>query len=229
MRRNYISPEFIYNNVNGTYNMLEQSSFFGSKMIKIMDNLMVSNEDINYYQLSSNEQINLLSENTLVPIIFNASSSKRKNHQIVTDSTQSIAQFENNTRWVITINIKKILTEYIFALLKKNRTFEGVYNSTTVFNDVNAAMTDYITKNILNRYQFSNISFYISYVDIKSDNRLRYNVNFNDAIISPTNLFTKVNSSVDVNQEILTVVFVQEKNSALYSFDYYFDLLFTKI
>ena len=46
MRRTYISPEFIYQKVNGTFNMQEHSSFFGSKMIEIDDEIVIKNDNI---------------------------------------------------------------------------------------------------------------------------------------------------------------------------------------
>ena len=46
MRRTYISPEFDYKPIFGTMNMLEQSSFFGSKMLEIEDKIDIKNENI---------------------------------------------------------------------------------------------------------------------------------------------------------------------------------------
>ena len=58
MRRNYISPEYKYVTKGGTFNMLEQTSFFGSKMIDIQDRISISNENVIYYQNSNFEQLN---------------------------------------------------------------------------------------------------------------------------------------------------------------------------
>ena len=60
MRRNYISPEYDYVKVYGTYNMTEQSSFFGSKMLKIDDSVSLDNQNLIYYQNINDEQIKLL-------------------------------------------------------------------------------------------------------------------------------------------------------------------------
>jgi len=46
MRRTYISPEFEYKKVYGTFNMKEESSFFGSKMLEIDDILELTEQSI---------------------------------------------------------------------------------------------------------------------------------------------------------------------------------------
>ena len=56
MRRNYISDEFKSNIVNGTLTMVEKSSFFGSKMMSIDDEILVDSSNIIYYQNNKSEQ-----------------------------------------------------------------------------------------------------------------------------------------------------------------------------
>ena len=79
MRRSYISPEFKYDKVFGTYNMLEQSSFFGSKMLEIEDTISISNQSILYYQTSNKEQLDISVENSLPSIIYVSSDDKLQN------------------------------------------------------------------------------------------------------------------------------------------------------
>jgi len=57
MRRDYISPEYKSVRVYGTFNMLEESNFFGSKMLEIEDSIIISNQEIIYYQNENGEQI----------------------------------------------------------------------------------------------------------------------------------------------------------------------------
>jgi hypothetical protein len=82
MRRNYISPEFNYEPVYGSFNMLEQSSFFGSKMLEIEDNLNITNDNLVYYQLISGEQIDEVSERSTTPIVYDQALDKSKNHTL---------------------------------------------------------------------------------------------------------------------------------------------------
>ena len=46
MRRTYISPEYYYNNVYGTFNMVEESNFFGAKMLEVEDMIPIDKQDI---------------------------------------------------------------------------------------------------------------------------------------------------------------------------------------
>ena len=82
MKTTHISPEFIYNNVNGTLSMLEKKSFFGSKMIKISDYINIDSSNLIYYQNSNNEQLNLNIESTLTPIIYDTVSDKLNNSSL---------------------------------------------------------------------------------------------------------------------------------------------------
>lgn len=229
MRRSYISPEFTYNNVFGTYNMVEQSSFFGSKMLEIEDSIKIADNNIIYYQNLNNEQLDLLIENSLAPIVYNASNDKNANHTLIIDESQTKYQLENQTKWVMNIDLESILTNYIFAILKQSRTFEGVKNSMTINNDVNFAMRNYISSNVLNRYKYSKIELYLRYNDLKNQNILRYKNNWNTTIITENNLLKRVQTETAYDYSSLRVLFSQEKPSSQYSFDYYFNILFEKI
>jgi hypothetical protein len=46
MRRTYISPEYQKRAVYGTLNMVEESTFFGAKMLEIEDTISIDNQDI---------------------------------------------------------------------------------------------------------------------------------------------------------------------------------------
>jgi hypothetical protein len=46
MRRSYISPEYQNKAVSGTLNMLEESTFFGAKMLEVDDSIKIENQDI---------------------------------------------------------------------------------------------------------------------------------------------------------------------------------------
>ncbi len=142
MRRTYISPEFEYNKVYGTFNMKEQSSFFGSKMLEIDDMISIKNDNIIYYQLSNGEQIDIRSESGIYPqIIYDAVLDKKTNHTIIIDESQTEYEKSQNARWIVDIQIQNILRNYIFATLKKFRTFEGVRNNMTINNSINSSIS----------------------------------------------------------------------------------------
>ncbi len=228
MRRTYISPEYKLTRVYGTFNMIEESNFFSSKMLDIEDNISISIEDIIYYQNIDGEQLDFSVESSSNPEFYSPNIDKRNNHTLVIDDTQSRSQKEGNTRWILTIDLKSILDVYLFSIMKKYRSFEGIKNGMVQSNNVNVALKQYITENVYNRYKLSNIDLFISYKDLRNQNILRYKNNWNQDIISNKNKFTKIQTETSVDGSLLKVIFNQDKNSTEYSFDYFFNLNFVK-
>lgn len=229
MRRNYISPDYQNIAVNGTLNMIEESTFFGAKMLEIEDSILISNTDIIYYQRDNKEQIDLSVESSLPSYVYSPSDDKLANHTIVLDESQPGFQLDNNTRWIITIDLKTILTNYLLATLKKFRTFEGIRSNMTIFNDIDVAIKSYINNNILDRYKLSSITLYILNEDLRNQSLLRYNNQWTANVISEQNKFTKFQTQTEFDQSSIKIIFNQEKPSSQYRFSYYFDILFTKI
>lgn len=229
MRRTYISPEFNYNKIHGTFNMLENSAFFGSKMLEIEDVLNVLNKNILYYQADNKEQIDPIVEANNTPIIYNTVADKKSNHSLVLDESQSETDKQLNTKWLMQVNLNTILSNYIFAIMKESRTFQGVKNSMTLSNDVDIALKDYIAKNVVTKYRFTNIELYLKYRDLKSQNILRYKNDFSELIESEENKVKKIQSNVSYDGTLLTINFKQEQPSNNYSFEYYYNLYFDKI
>lgn len=230
MRRNYISPEFDHRDVYGTLNMVEESNFFGAKMLEIEDSILINDQNIVYYQMPNGEQLDLSVENTLQSYVYSAIDDKYKNHQLIIDETQSEYSKNNLTTWILEIKIKNVLSNYIFSELKRWRTFEGVRTNMTFNNDVDSAIRNYIEYNVINRYKLSKIELYIDYKDLRSQNILRYKNNWNSDISkNPNNKNLKFQSSTDTNESFTKITFNQERSSSLYSFDYFYNLLFEKI
>jgi hypothetical protein len=232
MRRSYISPEYQNRAVYGTLNMVEESTFFGAKMLEVEDIISIDNQDIIYYQRISGEQLDSSTETSLDSYIYSPGSStgdKFKNHTLVIDSTQPKFQLDNNTKWILTIDLKTILTNYLFATLKKYRTFEGVRNDMTIFNDVNVAITSYINSNILDRYKYKGVELYVRYQDLRNQNLLRYNNSWSTNIIDAKYKVVKIQTETEFDQSSIKIMFNQQEPSSSYKFDYYFDILFEKI
>ena len=104
MRRTYISSEYNKTKTYGTFNMLEESNHFGSKMLEIEDSIYIDNQSIIYYQQQSGEQINLSAETSIDSPVYSATSDKSNNHSLRIDETQADYQKENNTKWIMDIN-----------------------------------------------------------------------------------------------------------------------------
>jgi len=236
MKRSYISPEFKYTKVDGTFNMLEKKSFFGSKMLDIADSIFVGNTDIIYYQNNNREQINENQEKLLDPYTYSPINDKGENHNLIYDKSQSEFDKINNTKWIIDINLRKILKNYIFAELKKSRAFEGVVNAKTKDSSVNQSIFNYIENNLLDRYKFDKIELYIVYKSLldTNNNNLQPNIEdssnilYNSNISTPDNLEKKVAYDLDYDERFLKVNFRQDKVRSEFTFEYYFNVNFKR-
>lgn len=229
MRRNYISPEFESKEVYGTYNMVEESNFFGAKMLEIEDNILINNQNIIYYQMPNGEQLDLSVENTLQSYVYSSANDKQQNQILTIDPSQTEYTKENLTNWILDINLKGILANYLFAELKTWRTFEGIRTNMNYYNDVNAALKNYINYNVIDRYKLSRIDLYLQYKDLRSQNLLRYKNNWNSDIVSPVNRLTKFQSEMSVDGGYTKITFNQQQPSSTYTYEYFFNLYFEKL
>lgn len=229
MRRNYISREFENIKIPGTFNMVEESNYFGSKMLEIEDTIYIENQNIIYYQNTNGEQLDLSIESSMPSYIYSSSDCKKNNHTISIDPSQSTYQKENNTKWIIDINLKSIIDDYLFAILKRYRTFEGMKTYMTKTNDVNTSVKNYIIKNVENRFKYEKIILYVKYKDIENQKVLRYNYIFNSDIVSELNIISKIQTELNYDSSNLKISFYQEKPSNKYTIEYYFNILFNKI
>jgi len=232
MRRTYISPEYSHSRTFGTFNMLESSNLLASKMLEIEDEINLLNQSVVYYQNSNSEQIDLAVESSTTPISYLLSNDKFSKSTLEIDQSQNEFQRNGNTKWILTVNLKQILTNYIFAILKENRTFEGVRNSMTSNNNVDTSMREYISKNVLNRYKLDSISLYLKYNDLRRQVALRFKNNWTtnvDEIFLDQNKLKKIETQTSFDYSSVKVGFAQERSSQLYNFDYYYTILWKKI
>ena len=229
MRRTYISSEYSNTKTYGTFNMIEESNYFGSKMLEIEDSIYIENQNIIYYQRPSGEQINLSAETSIDSLVYSAPVDKQINHSLVIDDTQTNYQRDNNTKWIMDIKLNDLLSNFLFANLKRYRTFEGLKTSITRTNDVNTAIREYIDKNVSNRYKFKKIDLYIKYKDLRSQNVLRFKNIWSPTIGIDSNKFQKMQTETAFDGSSIKLLFNQEQPSTQYSFEYYFNILFEKI
>jgi hypothetical protein len=232
MRRTYISPEFDYKKVYGSFNMKEESSFFGSKMLEIEDSLELTTQSIVYYQNPKGEQLDLDIEKLSPPIVYSVSENFKENHTLVLDESQSEFLRNTTTSYVLTINLETILENFLFATLKQYRTFDGVKSDMCYSGDVNFSMRQYIIKNVVDRYKFNRADLFLNYVDLRDQNIRRYN---NTWSTNPTAISTEINKLKNVQTETeydfssIRLTFNQQKSSQLFSFEYYFKLFWEKL
>lgn len=223
MRRTYISPEYQYSNVYGTFNMKEISPFFGSKMLKIVDSLKIDNNSILYYDEPSGEQLIKPINESLKIVSFD--NLKLSNHTSILN-TKNI----NNPILTLNINYIDILRQYLFGVLKKNKTFLGVLSKYTVNNSISSVIYEYINYNLLNKYDVPTIDLFISYNNIVgNNNNLKYNITYNPNIMNKSNIRNKFSIATDTISNVITLNYNQEQNANLYNFDYYFNIYYNKL
>ena len=228
MRRTYISPEYINNKVYGTYNMVEESNFFSAKMLEIEDFIDISNQDLIYYQKLTNEQLDLSVESSLTSIVYSSTTNKLNNHTLTLDKSQAPYQLNKNTRWILEINLNQIFSDFIFASLKKYRTFEGLKNKMTLEKDVNISIRKYIDKNIRNRYRLSKFDLFIKYKDLRNQDILKWKNSWNSQLTSESKQ-NKIQTETASDESKIKITFEQDKPSETYNYDYYFNISFEKI
>jgi len=243
MRRTYISPEFDYSNIWGTYNMKEESTFMASKMLEIEDSIEIDDQSLVYFQKANKEQIDISIETSLPSVSYAASDNKRLNHTLEIDESQTTTQKDTRCRYRMNIDLRTILTNHIFATLKRWRTFEGVRNKMTRTNDVDFAIREYITKNVFDRYRLSEVELYLSYNQLNNQSILKYNNVWSGttdsrtgrSAILPENISIKENrvrnieTNTEFDQSRTIVTFTQDKPADKFNFDYYFKLNYEKI
>lgn len=232
MKINHISPEFNYFKVNGTLSMTEKKSFFGSKLLNFEDKIDITSQNLIYYQNNTNEQLNLLVESFNEPIIYDTDNDKFTNSKLIIDNSQTQQQKDDKAAWILTIDYKTILINYLFAEFKKWRTFEGVKNNMCLSNDVNKAIKEYITTNLTSRYDLEKIDIFINYLNLENNsvtNNLRLKNTWDPNISNDSFLLKSFETNDDTINGKLTITFNQEKTSLLYNYNYYYNLYFEKL
>ncbi|NPV12883.1 MAG: hypothetical protein HPY57_14015 [Ignavibacteria bacterium] len=253
MKETLILKKFKKEPVYGTFNLLEEETFFGSKIMELEDQIIINDKSVQYFQyffnalpgditgqtLAKNNGYQYSQLNKLVETFYllDMVDLKLQNHAIY-KATQTSKDEKYNTKWVIDVNIKNILREYLFAKIKERRTFKSITHDRFLNKDINKSIYEYIDVNLLDRYSFQYIDFYIRYVDIKNntvwlDTTFKQ---FDPQFRSDIELDEYKNQSVNV--EIanfidplanLKINYFQTKPSTDYKFDYYFNIYYKKI
>lgn len=250
MKKNFITKEYSIEPVSGTFNMKEGRNFMVSKMLELEDIMRIDENDIIWSENESGIQGVGIDNQNLKLDVFDL---KKNNHNIRITPLQSEQEKKEFTRWEFNFNIKAMIREYLFAQLKRNRTFSGVENSKTRDNSVNNAIYNYIDSNVLPRINFFTVELYIRYYKIseKQDNgviALQYDSTFrknltnltpnaNETNIQYQNRIIQFKKNIkvknfqlttDANEDIATLVYKQTESSLNYKFDYYFDIVYEK-
>lgn len=225
MRKTFMTKEYSREYIKGTMNMKEQKSFFMSKILEIEDFMNISNIVLTWTESTDSSQ--KIKAETITQT-YNSTIHKNNNHSIEIAPNQTENDIKTYTSWLLKINIKDILIEYIFANLKFNRVFDYVSPNLTLSGNIKTAIIEYIEYNVLPRVEFYKINLYVSYNEIISNNYKYkpvyelYSENMNLDTINNYRIIT------DTLQNKAELTFKQTQSSQDYMFKYYFDVVWKK-
>ena len=237
MKNNLILSKYVTENVQGTKSVYDNRTYFGSKMIDIEDLIYINNYFIQYSEVSEDDKRNNGYQ------YYNDSDGLEKEYLILMDDikndnqnitllSQHNVDLKINTNWLLVVDWKKILSEYLFCKLKEARTFKTIKYSDTIKENINLYIRDYIEQNLITRYDFYQIDLYVEYFkldqyDVEHNVNLAYNPVFDVSVRKDENKVNNVNLT-KVN-ELLNINYKQTQTSEKYMFKYYFDLYLKRI
>ena len=244
MKSNLIIRKYETTPAKGVRSSKEIKSFFGSKLVDIEDTIYINDISIQYSEVVDkvniqNDHYQYYDISLLHPetnILRSLDDVKFENHSI--DIYSQIAVSPINLQWILNIDAKSILREYLFLRLKESRVFKTISSVDLVERNVNSYINDYIDNNIINRYNISGLTFYASYFNVVSESTIfnRGQVlkgpNFNKSVFNSNNIIKDVNIITPDylnNLGPVKIIYNQTKNSSIYKFDYYFTISYQKI
>lgn len=255
MKSNLTLKKYDTTKVGGVMSSKEVKSFFGSKLIDIEDVIYINNIAIQYSEVVKRRDVkhnhyqNYNHETRAVGAITDLQSEtvilkslddvKYENHSIdvLTPKDPKAGVKNQNYEWVMTINAKNILREYLFLRLKESRVFRTIKNQDLIEKNINAFIYNYINDNLLNRYNISDLSFYAEYFDVLKDSTIYQrqtikNPRFNKTVFKEENRVSAVSIVTPdylSNLDTVQVKYNQIKDFKKYKYDYYFTLTYRKI
>lgn len=232
----YLQNEFKYTPIDGTFNMKEQKSFFGSKGMDIEDIITISEKSITFNENPTSKEQTTLGTGESINLDYNFNTLKNIKHTINQKKLQTDLERSEITKWTLDIDVNTLLEDYLFASIKSARSFIDVSNINTSSNNVDLAIKNYIASNLLDRYEIDRIDFYVQYFSIENDPSLKMydplydltvkqNKNSN---IGNAQLTTDITMTKSIENSNIILEYTQVKNSLDYKFNYYFDIIFKR-
>jgi hypothetical protein len=241
MKTTTIIQQYKKESVIGTKTSKEVKSFFGSNLIDIEDEIVISDISIQYSDTPTDHyqyyDLTTLVNEQEVSTLRSLDDIKFENHTIDL-YRQNYTTSYDNLQWNYVVKARNILKEYLFCRLKEARTMKAIRKEQTPKNDINTFLYDYIEFNLLDRYNINYITFYIKYRNVLDDGNT---FNNNYTIKNPTfNKTAYKNENITKDVRVLTtdylnnlgdvnMVYNQIKNAIQYTFDYYFVVSYKKI
>jgi hypothetical protein len=245
MKTTTIIQQYKKEPVIGTKTAKEVKSFFGTNLVDIEDEIVITDISIQYSDTPATDPNNphyqyydlttLVTEQE-VNTLRSLDDIKFENHTIDL-YRQDYTNFDN-LQWNFVLKARNILKEYLFARLKESRMMKSIRKNQTPKSDINTFIYDYIEYNLLDRYNINYITYYVSYKNVVDDGNT---FNNNYTIKNPTfnkNSYKIENVVKDVrilttdylnNLGDVNMTYFQTKNSIQYTFDYYYVISYKKI
>jgi len=228
--------------VIGTKQLKDITMFFGGKMFDIEDEIIVNDDSIEYsyfvdtnlkntgYQFLFDADI-LLNETVFSMNLFDI----KNTYHTISLLQQTKKDLQYNSKWQLEINLKTILENYIFAKIRESRAFKCISYLDVANKDINSTLFEYIRRNLIGRYYFTGLDFYVQYFDISETDVfipaiLKYEPIFDSSVESDVNKISNLNIiSSTKNIDKIIVNYNQIYPATNYKFDYYFNINFKKI
>lgn len=245
MKNDLILKKYETTKVKGVKSSKEVKSFFGSKLIDIEDDIFINNISIQYSEVVDkvniqNDHYQYYINDSLYPetnILKSLDDVKYENHSIDIYSQRGPTRtaIDQNFEWILVVNAKNILKEYLFLRLKESRIFKTIKSEDLLQRNINSYIYEYIDQNLLNRYNISDLIFYVKYFNVVQDSTVFTNgqvlngPQFNKTIYDETNRVKNVNMIVPYYLDTVKIIYNQIKDRRQYKFDYYFNISYKKI
>ena len=248
MKSNLIIRKYDTTPAKGVRSSKEIKSFFGSKLIDIEDTIYINDISIQYSEVVDkvniqNDHYQYYDQNILhseTNILRSLDDVKYENHSIdiYSQIDTTVISANRNFEWIMVINAKNILREYLFLRLKESRVFKTITSTDLVERNVNSYINDYIDDNILNRYNIQELTFYVNYFNVVNDatifdkGQVLKGPNFNKSVFNVNNIVKNVNIMTPDylnNLDTVKMIYNQIKDNRIYKFDYYFTISYKKI
>lgn len=235
MRKYPIVKEFKLLNRPGILVMKEETNILTGKMMDINDIIRVT------YSMTSDDISSPFIEDINKTSYDSYKQDAIKSFEIAKNQTDN--EKENLTKWLIKLDSKHILREYLF-----NEIY--TFNPHSVFKQMNNILPDnkigdycyeYIDKNILNRYKVKEILLWVQYFDLKQTKvpgsgiglynptieLLQYNPKFTFHAIDDDDKKATIATKEYVDGTI-DIGYQQDMSSKFYTFIYYYDIIFER-
>lgn len=231
MRKNGIIKDFKNKTEPGTLNQVEKTNFITGKGMDIQDELRVRSLDIWTASAGKSDhydQFEQLKETAIKTVAM--------------AKDQSEADKIGLTKWVLEIDTKYLLREYLYNQIfteNQSSAFNKLTGAVAENAKVNQACYNYIDANVLDRYAVKEVIFWAKYYELKLNVTPGTNA---FPLLKQSPIFTffakpDINADKDksiiatkgYNDGLLELSYKQVKPSQYYTFLYYYDIIFYRL